>query len=66
MNLTRHENTTICRKDKLVASYAKYYSLTEDTWVEIIVLLKGGVILKQYVPKKQERFEIKKITSVWF
>jgi len=55
---------TICRKDKFIASYAKYYSLTEDPRFEIIVLLKGGVIFKQYVLKKQEWFEIKKITTV--
>jgi len=38
----------------------------EHTPVEIIVLLKGGVIFKQYVPKKHEWFEIEKITTVWF
>jgi len=60
MNLTRHENMTICGKDNFIASYANYYSLTEHTPVEIIVLLKRGVIFKQYVPKKHEWFEIKK------
>jgi hypothetical protein len=45
---------TIFGKDKFIASYAKYCSLTEHTPVEIIVLLKGGVIFKQYVPKETQ------------
>jgi len=52
---------TICGKDKFIASYAQYHSLTEHTPVEIIVLLKGGVIFKHSVPKKHEWFEIKKL-----
>ena len=45
--------------DRLNNSYAKYYSLTENLVVdEIIVLFKGRVIFKQYIPKKYKRFGI--------
>ena len=46
--------------DKLSNLCAKYYSLTEHLAVdEIIVLCKGRVIFKQYIPKKHKQFEIK-------
>ena len=46
--------------DKPSDSYAKYYSLTKHSAVdEIIVLFKGRVIFKQYVPKKHKWFGIK-------
>ena len=46
--------------DRLNNSYAKYYSLTEHLAVdEIIVLFKGRVIFKQYIPKKYKWFGIK-------
>jgi hypothetical protein len=45
--------------DKLNA-YAKYYSPTEHLAVDkIIVLFKGRVIFKQYIPKKHKLFGIK-------
>jgi len=44
---------------KLSDSYSTYYSPNEHTVVdEIIVLFKGRVIFKQYVPKKQKWFGI--------
>jgi hypothetical protein len=46
--------------DKLSNSYAKYYSLTEHLAVdEIIVLFKGRVIFKRYIPKKCKQIGIK-------
>ena len=46
--------------DKLNDSYAKHYSLTEHLAAdEIIVLCKGTVIVKQYIPKKHKWFGIK-------
>jgi len=50
--------------DKLSDSYAKYYSLTGHlAVVEIILLCKGRVIFKQYIPKyipkKHKQFGIK-------
>lgn len=45
--------------DKLNNSYAKYYSLTEHLVVdEIIVLFKGRVIFKRYIPKKCKQYGI--------
>jgi len=45
--------------DKLSDSYAKYYSLKEHLAVdEIIVLFKGTVIFKQYIPKRHKQFII--------
>ena len=45
--------------DKLNNSYAKYYSPTKHLAVdEIIVLFKGSVIFKQYIPKKHKWFGI--------
>jgi len=45
--------------DKLNNSYVKYYSLTEHLVVdEIIVLFKGRVIFKRYIPKKRKQFGI--------
>jgi hypothetical protein len=40
MNLTGHENMTICGKHKFIASYAKYYSITEITPVELLCCWK--------------------------
>jgi hypothetical protein len=46
--------------DKLSDSYAKYYSPTEHLEVdEIIVIFRGRIIFKQYIPKKHKRFGIK-------
>jgi hypothetical protein len=46
--------------DKLSDADAKYYSPTECLAVdEIIVLFKGTVIFKQYIPKKHKHFGIK-------
>jgi hypothetical protein len=46
--------------DKLSDSYVKYYSLTDHSAVDgIIVLFKGRVIFKQYLPKKHKQFGIK-------
>jgi hypothetical protein len=46
--------------DMLNDGYVKYYSLTEHLVVdEIIVLFKGRVVFKQYIPKKHKRFGIK-------
>ena len=46
--------------DKLSDSYAKYYSLTDHLAVDKIILLcKGRVIFKQYIPKKHKQFGIK-------
>jgi hypothetical protein len=46
--------------DKLSDAYAKYYSPIEHLAVdEIIVLFKGRVVFKQYIPKKHKRFGIK-------
>jgi hypothetical protein len=46
--------------DMLNDAYAKYYSPTEHLAVhEIIVLFKGRVVFKQYIPKKHKRFGIK-------
>ena len=45
---------------QLIDSYAKYYSLTDHLAAdEIIVLFKGRVIFKQYIPKKHKQFVIK-------
>jgi hypothetical protein len=41
-------------------AYAKYYNPSEHLAVdEIIVLFKGQVIFKQYIPKQHKRFGIK-------
>jgi hypothetical protein len=46
--------------DKFSDAYAKYYSPTEHLAVdEIIVLSKGKVVFKQYIPKKHKCFGIK-------
>jgi len=46
--------------DILSDAYAKYYSPTEHLAVdEIVVLFKGRVFIKQYIPKKHKCFEIK-------
>jgi hypothetical protein len=46
--------------DKLNDAYAKYYCPTEHSAIdEIIVLFKGRVVFKQYIPKKHKRFGIK-------
>jgi len=46
--------------DKLINSYAKYYSPNKPLVVNgIIVFFKGRVIFKQYTPKKYKRFGIK-------
>jgi hypothetical protein len=46
--------------DMLNDAYAKYYSPTEHLAVdEIIVLFKGRVVFKQYIPKKHKYFGIK-------
>jgi len=46
--------------DKLIDSYAKYYSLTDHLAVdEIILLCKGRVIFKQYITEKHKHFGIK-------
>jgi hypothetical protein len=46
--------------DKLNDAYAKYYRPTEHLATdEIIVLFKGRVVFKQYIPKKHKRFGIK-------
>jgi hypothetical protein len=46
--------------DKLSNTYAKYYVPTEKLAVdEIIVLFKGRVNFKQYIPKKHKLFGIK-------
>ena len=46
--------------DMLSYSNDKYYSLTDHlAVVEIILLFKGRVIFKQYLPKKHKRFGIK-------
>jgi hypothetical protein len=51
--------------DKLNDAYAKYYSPTEHLAVdEIIMLLKGRVVFKQYIPKKHKRFGIKSTSYV--
>jgi len=43
--------------DKLNDSYAKHYSLTEHfAFDEIILLFKGTVIVKEYIPKKHKWF----------
>jgi hypothetical protein len=43
--------------DKLNYSYAKHYSLTEHlAFDEIIVLFKGMVNVKDYIPKKHKWF----------
>ena len=44
---------------KLSDSYAKYYSLTGHLAVDDIILLcKGRVIFKQYIPKRHKQFII--------
>jgi len=49
--------------DKLNNSYAKYYSPTKHLAVDdIIVLFKGIVIFKEYIPKKHKHFGIKLYT----
>jgi hypothetical protein len=46
--------------DKLNNSYVKYYVPTENLAVyEIIVLFKGRVNFRQYIPKKHKQFGIK-------
>jgi len=45
--------------DKFNNSYAKYYSLTEHLAADIIVLFKGRVTFKQYIPKEHKQFGIK-------
>lgn len=46
--------------DILNDSYAKYYSLTEHLEVdEVIVLFKGSIIFKQYIPRKHKQLGIK-------
>jgi hypothetical protein len=46
--------------DKLNDAYTKYYSPTEHLATdEIIVLFKGRVVFKQYIPKKHKLFGIK-------
>jgi hypothetical protein len=46
--------------DKLNGSYAKYYSLIKHLAVdEIIVLLKGRVIVRHYISKKHKRCGMK-------
>ena len=46
--------------NKLNNSYAEYYSLTDHFAVdEIVVLFKGRVSFKQYIPKKHKQFGIK-------
>lgn len=66
MNMTRHTKIWPIVEKMFSDSYGKYYSLTEHTVVEIIVLVKGRIIFKQYVPKKHKWLEIKKITTVQF
>jgi hypothetical protein len=45
--------------DKLSDAYAKYYSPTEHLAIDkIIVMFKGRVVFKQYIPKKHKRFGI--------
>jgi hypothetical protein len=58
MNLMRDDNFDRLWKmriifDMLSDAYAKYYSPTEHLAAnEIIVLFKGRVVFKQYIPKK--------------
>jgi hypothetical protein len=64
INLTRHGNFDQLWKmralfDKLLNSYAYYYSLTKHLALDNFVLFKGIVIFKQYIPKKHRRFGIK-------
>jgi hypothetical protein len=41
-------------------AYAKFYNPSEHLAVdEIIVLFKGRVVFRQYIPKKHKRFGIK-------
>jgi hypothetical protein len=42
--------------DKLSDMYAKYYGPTEHLAIdEIAVLFTGGVIFRQYIPKKKKK-----------
>ena len=46
--------------DRLSDSNDKYYSLTDHlAVVEFILLLKGRVIFREFIPKKHKRFGIK-------
>jgi hypothetical protein len=50
--------------EKLNNSQTKYYSPDEHFAFEIVVLLEGKVIFKQYILKKHKRFGIKITSSV--
>jgi hypothetical protein len=55
---TDKNNDRLCKitslSDTLSNSYAKFYNPSEHLSVdEVIVLFKGRVIFKQYIPKKQ-------------
>jgi len=45
--------------DMLNDAYAEYYSPTEHIPVDQVMLFKGRVVFKQYIPKKNKRFGIK-------
>jgi hypothetical protein len=46
--------------DMISDAYAKYYSPIEHLAVdEIIILFKGKVVFRQYIPKKHKCFRIK-------
>jgi hypothetical protein len=43
----------------LNTAFTKCYNPSDNLGVDVIVLFKGRVVFKQYIPKKQERFDIK-------
>jgi hypothetical protein len=46
--------------DMLNVVYSKFYNPSEPLAIdEVIVLLKGRVVFKQYIPQKHKRFGIK-------
>jgi hypothetical protein len=51
--------------DMLNVVYSKFYNPSEHLAIdEVIVLFKGRVVFKQYIPKKHKRFGIKLSNSV--
>jgi hypothetical protein len=70
MNLTRHENMAICGKDKFIASYAKCYSLTELTPVELLCSWKVESFSNSMYWINTNSFEIQRLqlcdsTAIW-
>jgi hypothetical protein len=46
--------------EMLNVAYSKFYNPSEHLAIdEVIVLFKGRVVFKQYIPKKHKRFENK-------